>query len=88
MGVGATVVASRDTDEARASLFTRVVAALLHARAVEGVDNRLLQHEVLGLLLVVSMRIECSIGVWLPGVTDGLLALLARVDWLRLLRDI
>ena len=55
MGVGATVVASRDTDEARASLFTRVVAALLDARAVEGVNNCLLQHEVLGLFLVVSM---------------------------------
>ena len=55
MGVGATVVASRDADEARASLFTRVVAALLDARAVEGVNNCLFQHEVLGLLLVVSM---------------------------------
>ena len=55
MGVGAAVVASCDADEARASLFTRVIAALLHAGAVEGVNNRLLQHEVLGLLLVVSM---------------------------------
>ena len=55
MGVRAAVVASCNADEARASLFTRVIAALLHARAVEGVDDRLLQHEVLGLLLVVSM---------------------------------
>ena len=44
VGVRAAVVASCNADEARASLFAWVIAALLHARAVEGVDNCLLQH--------------------------------------------
>ena len=55
MGVGAAVVASCNADEARASLLTSLIGALLDARAVEGVDYCLLQHEVLGLLLVVSV---------------------------------